>query len=116
MGDEEVEARAKELLSKWGYYFDEKRSWAELPETERQKWLKTAKGMTPLEKAKVHGITVDRAVVDLIKEEVKVDRAKRAYQRYGDYVGWENAGTPLQKWESLTDKVREAWVAALDEP
>lgn len=42
-----------------------------------------------------------------------VDRAKAAYHAYGGVTDFKNyQGLPMPQWEDLTEKIREAWIAA----
>ena len=39
--------------------------------------------------------------------------AKEAYRSYGEVTGFKNCqGLPMPKWEGLTPRVQEAWMAA----
>lgn len=39
--------------------------------------------------------------------------AREAYHAYGEVTDFKNyQGLPMPKWEDLTDKIREAWIAA----
>lgn len=44
-----------------------------------------------------------------------VERAKEAYRAYGSVTDFKNyQGLPMPEWDSLTEKIREAWIAATD--
>jgi hypothetical protein len=39
---------------------------------------------------------------------------RKAYQDYGDYVGWQNfAGLPMPQWEELPETIRQAWLVSV---
>lgn len=39
--------------------------------------------------------------------------AKRAYEAYGKVTDFKNyQGLPMPKWEELSDKIKQAWLAA----
>jgi hypothetical protein len=46
-------------------------------------------------------------------EDHDIARARHAYDKYGAVTDHKNyQGLPMPTWEALTDKIREAWVAA----
>jgi len=49
----------------------------------------------------------------MLFEEDQIKLAKQAYHAYGSVTDFKNyQGLPMPEWEALTDKIREAWVAA----
>lgn len=48
-----------------------------------------------------------------MEERYAIELAKGAYNAYGMVTEYKNyQGLPMPEWDSLSDKIKEAWVAA----